>query len=68
MGVSRISTIGVSTKGGAVTAAWFYNRPLYPAHVDASDSEFWNLLPVSGTGFPGPWPGDLSVVLTTLSS
>ena len=23
-----------------------YYRPLYPAHVDASDSEFWKLLPV----------------------
>ena len=24
-------------RGGAVTPAWFHNRPLYPAHVDASD-------------------------------
>ena len=39
--------VGISTKGGAVTPAWFYNRPLYPAHVDASDSEFGKLLPVS---------------------
>ena len=29
-----------------------FNRPLYPAHVDASDSEFRKLLPVSGTSFP----------------
>ena len=35
--------VGISTKGGAVTPAWFYNRPLYSAHVDASDSEFWKL-------------------------
>ena len=46
---------GISTKGGVVTPAWFYNRPLYPAHVDASDSEFFKLLPVSGTGFPESW-------------
>ena len=32
-----------------------YYRPLYPAHVDASDSEFWKLLPVSGTGFLESW-------------
>ena len=51
-----------------------YYRPLYPAHVDASDSEFWKLLPVSGTGFLESWRAFrglflfLVVVLTTLSS
>ena len=31
---------GCISNGGAVLPAWFFNRPLYPAHVDASDSEF----------------------------
>ena len=36
------------SNGGAVLPAWFFNRPLYPAHVYASDSEFQKLLLVSG--------------------
>ena len=38
---------GCISTGGAVLPAWFFNRPLYPAHVDASDSEFQKLLLVS---------------------
>ena len=51
-----------------------YYRPLYPAHVDASDSEFQKLLLVSGLvlswrAFPlRMLPLSLVVVLTTLSS
>ena len=38
-----------------------FNRPLYPAHVDANDSEFQTETPtylptsVSGTEFPESW-------------
>ena len=39
-------------RGGAVTPAWFYNRPLYPAHVDVNDSEFGEHLLLCETCFP----------------
>ena len=44
--------VGISTKGGAVTPAWFYNRPLHPAHVDVNDSEFGEHLLLCETCFP----------------
>ena len=65
---------GISTRG-AVTPAWFYNRP-YPAHVDASDLEVTFYWPAEYSGLKVPrWTGELSeegssflvVVLTTLS-
>ena len=39
---------GISTRG-AVTPAWFYNRP-YPAHVDASDLEVTFYWPAEYSG------------------
>ena len=50
-----------------------FNRPLYPAHVDASDSEFQKLLLVSvlvlsWRAFHRGLFLSLVVVLTTLSS
>ena len=50
---------GISTRG-AVTPAWFYNRP-YPAHVDASDLEVTFYWPAEYSGLKVPrCTGELS--------